>query len=325
MTADADLRRSVTNPRDTDLSGTGADRAAQGPRGIVYVDGSWFAPEEARISVFDHGLLYGDGVFEGIRFYNGRVFKLDRHVDRLFRSAELIDLVPPFDRAEVRARILEACARSNLRDGYLRPVITRGKGDLGLDPRKTTHPTLIIICSTIRPHGPDAKDGIRAIIPGLRKVSPRSLNPNAKSLNYLNSVLAKEQASRNHADEAILLDLDGNVAEATGENVFVVRSGSLYTPPTGTCLEGITRETILELAAGRIPCVVRDISLEFLMGAEEVFLTGTAAEVLPVLAVDQRPIGSGRPGPVTLDLQRRYFDLVRASGEPIAYRKGAGT
>ena len=288
--------------------------------GIVYVDGEYFPADQAKISVFDHGLLYGDGVFEGIRFYNGRIFKLDRHIDRMYQSAQLIGLTPPVPRAKFREIILETTARSGLVDGYLRPLFTRGMGDLGLDPRKARAPSVVVICSTISLYGKKHETGLSAIVATLRRTPPESLNPNVKSLNYLNNILAKSEANARGADEAILLDLHGNVAEASADNIFAVRGGTVYAAPTTNSLVGITRETILELCDGRYPVKVEPFPVDFLYGSEEVFITGTGGEVAPVVEIEGRRIGDGRPGPVTRDLQKRYFELVRSTGTPIPSR-----
>jgi branched-chain amino acid aminotransferase len=302
-------------PYPTETSAPGSASAAARP-GIVYVDGRWLAPAEARISVFDHGLLYGDGVFEGIRFYRGRVFRLERHTARLFRSARAIGLTVPVDPAGFERIVLETCARSGLRDGYLRPVVTRGEGDLTIDPRTAPRPSLIVICSTIRSLEAKAAAGISVITARRRKVSPAALSPNVKSLNYLPSVLARVEATAAGADEALMLDADGSVAEATTENLFVVRDGVLYTPPTMHTLEGVTREAILELAAGRYPSEIRSFPLEFVRTADEAFLVGTAGEVVPMVRLDGRPVGTGQPGPVTRALQAAFRELVESSGTP---------
>jgi branched-chain amino acid aminotransferase len=291
--------------------------------GIVYVDGKWYKPEHAKISVFDHGLLYGDGCFEGIRFYNGRVFKLDRHLDRMFESARLIGLTPNVTKDEMRSIVLEACQRSGLTDGYLRPVFTRGEGDLGLDPRKAKRSSTIVICSTISLYGNKHETGLTAIVASVRRPPRVSLNPNVKSLNYLNNIMAKAEANARGADEALLLDLDGYVAEMSADNVFVVKGRTIYTPPTSNCLVGITRETVLELAEGRYPVRVEMFKLDFVLQAEEMFLTGTGGEVAPVISVDGHTIGSGKPGPVTVELQKRYFELVRSTGTPIPAGNGS--
>ncbi|MDE1822039.1 MAG: branched-chain-amino-acid transaminase [Euryarchaeota archaeon] len=290
--------------------------------GIVYVDGKWSTPEHAKISVFDHGLLYGDGVFEGIRFYNGRVFKLDRHIDRMFESARLIGLTPSVTKEEFRDIILETCRRSGLTDGYLRPVFTRGEGDLGLDPRKAKRSSTVVICSTISLYGDKHRTGLTAIVAQVRRPPRVCLNPNVKSLNYLNNILAKSEANARGADEALMLDLEGNVAEMSADNLFVVKGRTVYTPQTSNCLVGITRETILELCEGRYPVRTEMFKLDFALQAEEVFLTGTGGEVAPVISVEGHPIGNGKPGPVTVELQQRYFDLVRSTGTPIPSGNG---
>lgn len=295
-----------------------------GMPGAVYLDGEFFRPEAARVSVFDHGLLYGDGVFEGIRFYRGRVFKLAEHVARMFRSAAGIDLVPPVSAPEMEKLILETAARSGLTDGYLRPLFTRGAGDLGLDPRKARRPSVIIICSTLNAFARGADTGIRVVIAGRRRTPPECLDPNVKSLNYLNNVLAKAEANRRGADDALLLDLDGNVSEATGENFFAVLAGTLVAPPVRTNLPGITRETVIDLARGRVLFEERELRPAGLAAAEEAFLCGTGAEVLPVVAIDGVPVGNGRVGAVTRAIQDAYQELVRTTGTSIPYPEPPG-
>lgn len=287
------------------------------PEGVVYVDGAFYAPDKAKISVFDHGLLYGDGCFEGIRFYNGRVFKLDRHLERMFESARMIGLTPPVTKERMRELILETCSRSGLVDGYLRPLFTRGEGDLGLDPRKSRASSVVIICSTISLYGKKHETGISAIISNVRRTPRAALNPNIKSLNYLNNILAKSEANARGADEAIMLDLDGYVAEASADNIFAVKGGIVHTPLTTTNLVGITRETIIELCQGKHMVREQAFKTDFLLAADEVFITGTGGEVAPVIEIDGHRIGNGTPGPVTRDVQTRYFDLVRSTGTPI--------
>ncbi len=293
--------------------------------GIVYVDGKWYPPERAKVSVFDHGLLYGDGVFEGIRFYNGRVFKLERHVDRMFESARMIGLTPSVTKEEFRDIILQTCQKSGLTDGYLRPLFTRGEGDLGLDPRKAKRTSLVVICSTISLYGDKHRTGLSAIVASVRRPPRICLNPNVKSLNYLNNILAKMESNEKGADEALMLDLEGNVAEMSADNIFVVKGRTVYTPQTANCLVGITRETILELCEGRYPVRTEMFKLDFVLQADEVFLTGTGGEVAPVTSIEGHPIGSGKPGPVTQELQQRYFDLVRSTGTPIPTGSGSGS
>ncbi len=287
------------------------------PEGLVYVDGEFVKPNEAKISVFDHGLLYGDGVFEGIRFYNGRIFKLGEHVDRLFASAEKIGLPIPMTKEEFATAVLRTTSKSGLKDGYLRPLVTRGAGDLGLDPRKSKRSSVVIICSTINLYGNKHELGLKAIVASVRRTPPSSLNPNIKSLNYLNNILAKSEANLKGADEAIILDIDGYVAEASADNIFAVKGGVVYTPPTTTNLVGITRGTILELAKGHYETRVERFRVDFLLKADEVFITGTGGEVAPVVELDDQKIGTGVPGPITKDLQKRYFELVRSTGVPI--------
>ncbi len=287
--------------------------------GIVYIDGELYKPEDAKVSVFDHGLLYGDGVFEGIRFYNSRIFKLAEHVDRMFSSASMIGLTIPLSKEEFSSAILTTTGKSGLKDGYLRPLVTRGIGDLGLDPRKSKKPSVVIICSTISLYGNKHETGISAIIATVRRTPPSSINPNVKSLNYLNNILAKSEANARGADEAIFLDQEGFVAEASADNIFVVKGGVVYTPPTTTNLVGITRATIMDLAKGHYETKVERFKTDFLLKADEVFITGTGGEVAPVVDIDGHKIAQGLPGPVTKDLQKRYFELVRSTGVPIPY------
>ncbi len=286
----------------------------------VYLDGRFVPAEEARISVFDHGLLYGDGVFEGIRFYNGRIFRLEEHVERLYASAGAIGLSPPLSPGEMREAILATAARSGLRAGYLRPLVTRGVGDLGLDPRKSRRPSVIILCAPLTVYESQRQRGIRAVIASVRRPPRVSLDPNVKSLNYLNNILAKSEANLRGVEEALLLDLEGNLAEASGENVFLVRGRTLLTPPAEVCLKGITRSVILELARGVYRAQERPIPAAEIFEADEIFLTGTGAEVVPVVEVEGERIGTGQPGPVTRDLLSRYQEITHRSGTPIPYR-----
>jgi len=284
----------------------------------IYVDGSFRSGADAAISAFDHGVLYGDGVFEGIRAYNGRVFKLERHVDRLFDSAKAIRLDIGVDRRGVAEAILETCRRNEIVDGYIRVVVTRGPGNLSIDPRSCTRPQLIVLAIpslvVYRPAG----NGLRVITSSLRRNAPDASNPSIKSLNYLNNVLARIEANDHGADEALLLDSAGYVAEATTDNVFIVTDRALRTPPTSTNLKGITRETILGLAAALgIACEERPMTTFDVWTAREVFVCGTAAEVAPVVTVDGRTIGDGEIGPVTAKLIAAYAELVRTTGTPI--------
>jgi len=287
--------------------------------GIVYSRGGFRPAAEAVVSVFDHGLLYGDGVFEGIRAYNGRVFKLERHVERLFESARAIRLAIPASPEAVVDIVLETCRRNAVRDGYIRLVVTRGAGDLGIDPSSCPHGELLAIARPVgalygRAHGA----GIALATSALRRVSADALSPSIKSLNYLNNVLARLEASDRGADEALFLDKDGYVAEATADNIFIAAAGTLVTPPTSQALKGITRDTVIELAAGLgIPVVERPCTLFDVWTAAEVFICGTMAEVVPVATVDGRRIGDGRIGPITARIVEAYGAFVRSTGAPI--------
>lgn len=287
---------------------------------VTYVNGAFVPKEEAVISVFDHGLLYGDGIFEGIRAYNGRVFRLDEHLDRLYDSARTIMLDIPLTREEMREAILETLRRNNLRDGYIRPVVSRGVGDLGLDPRKCARPTVIIIVDSIQLYPKEAYlKGLRTITATTRKVRPDMLNPRVKSLNYLNNIMARIEANQAGVDEAIMLTADGYVCECSADNVFVIHDGQIWTPPPYLgILAGITRGAVLDLARDlEIPAIERVFTLHDVYTAQESFLTGTGAEVGPVVEVDGRAIGDGRPGPITGRLIEAFHTLVRRSGTPI--------
>ncbi len=284
----------------------------------MYVDGKFVPQSEARISVFDHGLLYGDGVFEGIRAYNGRIFKLEQHVNRLFHSAKAIDLKIPHSKEEMASIILETCRKNDMKEGYLRPVITRGPGDLGLDPRKCKRgPSVVVIAqpgiALFR-----SEKGLRMTTSSYRRVPPQSLSPSIKSLNYLNNIMAKVEANQYGVDEALLLDIHGYVSEASAENFFIVKNHTIITPWSSTNLPGVTRETVLELAPqlGLKP-EERLFALYDVWAADEAFLTGTAAEIGPVVELDGRQIGDGKPGPVTKGIMKAFRDLVTSTGTPI--------
>ena len=290
----------------------------------VYVSGSFRAAADASVSVFDHGLLYGDGVFEGIRAYNGRVFRLESHVDRLFDSAKAIRLDIPHTRAEVCEIILETCRQNDLTDGYLRVVVTRGPGDLGIDPRRSPRPELIVIAKKTLAIYAQATDGIRVITSTFRRNSIEALSPAIKSLNYLNNILARIEANDRGADEALMLDANGYVAEATVDNFFIVAPHALVTPPTATNLKGITRDALLGVAASLgIKTEEAPFTLFDVWTAREAFICGTAAEVVPVASVDGRTIGSGGVGPVTARMRQAYHELVRSQGTPIGASPGA--
>ncbi|MGH2453239.1 MAG: branched-chain-amino-acid transaminase [bacterium] len=287
---------------------------------VTYVNGVFVPKEEAVISVFDHGLLYGDGIFEGIRAYNGRVFRLDEHLDRLYDSARTIMLDIPLTREEMRETILETLRRSTLRDGYIRPVVSRGVGDLGLDPRRCARATVIVIVDSIQLYPKEAYlKGLRTITATTRKTRPDMLNPRVKSLNYLNNIMARIEANQAGVDEAIMLTADGYVCECSADNIFIIHDGQIWTPPPYLgILTGITRGAVLDLARDlEIPAIERVFTLHDVYTAEESFLTGTGAEVGPVVEVDGRAVGDGRPGPITGRLLEAFHTLVRRSGTPI--------
>ena len=287
---------------------------------VVYVDGKFLPQSEAKIGVFDHGLLYGDGVFEGIRAYNGRVFKLDRHIDRLFHSAKAIDLKMPHTKEEMANLILETCRKNDLHEGYIRPVITRGKGDLGLDPRKCkSGPSVVIIAQPqISLYGRAYDRGLKVVTSSYRRVPPQSLSPSIKSLNYLNNIMARVEANQYGADEALMLDIHGYVSEATADNFFIVRNSTITTPWSSTNLPGVTRETVLELAPRvGVKTEERPFTLYDVWASDEAFITGTAAEIGPVVEVDGRSIGDGKPGTTTKKIMKAFRDLVMSTGTPI--------
>jgi branched-chain amino acid aminotransferase len=291
--------------------------------GLVYVSGAYRPAAEAAVSVFDHGLLYGDGVFEGIRAYNSRVFKLERHIDRLFDSAKAIRLEIPHTHAEVCEIVLETCRQNAIHDGYIRLVVTRGPGDLGIDPRKCARPELIVIARQLTMYAA-ASSGIRMVTSTFRRNAPDATSPSIKSLNYLNNILARIEANDRGADEALMLDGQGYVAEATVDNFFIVTDHALLTPPTATNLKGVTRETLLWLAASlNIRAEEKPFTLFDVWTAKEAFISGTGAEVVPVLSVDGRTIGNGEVGAVTSRVVAAYHQLVRSQGTPIGATEAA--
>ena len=281
----------------------------------VYISGQLYKKEDAKISVYDHGLLYGDGVFEGLRSYNGKVFRLDDHLKRLWNSAKAIWLEIPMTRAAMAAAINETLAANGIRDGYIRLVVTRGAGSLGLDPNKTSEPQVIIITDFITLYPEELyRDGLEIVTVSVMRTHPAALNPRIKSLNYLNNILAKIEGLQAGCVEALMLNQKGEVAECTGDNIFLVREGVLLTPPNDAgILEGITRQAVMDLArqsnreVREVPLTKHDVYI-----ADECFLTGTAAEVIPVVKVDSRTIGSGTPGPITRDLKERFHKLARS-------------
>lgn len=287
---------------------------------VVYINGEFLPQPEAKVSVFDHGFLYGDGVFEGIRAYNGRVFKLKEHLERLYESAQAIFLTIPLSFEELRQAVLETCRRNGIRDGYIRLVVSRGPGDLGLDPRKCSRPTVVIIADTIQLYPEELyRQGMKIATVATRRNAPEALNPRIKSLNYLNNILAKIEANLSGYPEVLMLTQEGYVAECTGDNIFIVRRGTLLTPPDYLgILEGITRNTVMELAREMgVPVREKVLTRHEVYNAEECFLTGTAAEVIPVVEVDGRRIGTGRPGPITLRLMDGFRRLTLAEGDAI--------
>jgi branched-chain amino acid aminotransferase len=296
------------------LSGAGAGTKSA-KSATVYLDGQWLDRESAKLSVFDHGLLYGDGVFEGMRVYGGRIFKLTEHVDRLYDSAQAIMLQVPISRAEMIALTEEGVRRSGLQDGYLRHIVTRGTGDLGLDPRRCPRGTVIIIFDVIAIWPAERyEQGLTLVTSGTPINQREALSPRVKSLNYLNHILAKIEATNAGADDAIMLDSSGHIAEATGMNLFVWKKDALYTPAAyAGLLRGVTRDVIIGLAGEAGYRVVETMLNRYdLYTAGEAFLTGTAAEVAPIRMVDGRIIGEGRAGPVTRDLRARFQRLVRS-------------
>jgi branched-chain amino acid aminotransferase len=286
----------------------------------IYIDGKYYDERNARFSVFDHGLLYGDGIFEGIRAYNGRVFKLKEHIDRLFCSAKSILLNLPMAHADIMTAIVETCRRNKLRDGYIRLVVTRGPGTLGLNPNRCKNPSVIIIAGKIQLYPPELyRQGMDIVtVPTTRNLHS-ALNPAIKSLNYLNNIMAKIEANNAGCEEAVMLNAEGFVAECTGDNIFIVKEGQLLTPPLAAgALYGITRRVVMDLAAqAGLKVSESDLTRYDLFNANECFLTGTAAELMPVVKIDGRVIGTGTPGPVTGNLMTQYHALTKASGQPI--------
>jgi len=286
----------------------------------IYIDGKYYDERNAKISVFDHGLLYGDGIFEGIRAYNGRVFKLKEHVDRLFCSAKAILLNLPMSHADIMRAIVETCRRNKVRDGYIRLVVTRGPGTLGLNPNRCKNPSVIIIAGTIQLYPAELyQKGMEIVtVPTTRNLHS-ALNPAIKSLNYLNNILAKIEANNAGCEEAVMLNAEGFVAECTGDNIFIVKEGQLLTPPLSAgALYGITRRVVMDLAAESGAKVSEtNLTRYDLFNADECFVTGSAAELMPVVKIDGRVIGTGTPGPVTENLITRYHALTKASGQPI--------
>ncbi len=287
----------------------------------IWLDGKLVDEADAKISVFDHGLLYGDGVFEGIRFYNGRVFRLEEHIRRLFDSARAIVLPLPWTQEEVCRFTCETVAANGLTDGYIRLVVTRGAGELGLNPYLCPKPSMFIIASTIKLYPEEHyRNGLALITCATRRPAPGALMPQVKSLNYLNNVMAKVEAIQANALEAVMLNEQGYVAECTGDNLFLIKNGELHTPLISDgALDGITRAVILELAEKfGIRIHERSLTRYDIFTADECFLTGTAAEVIPVVSLDRRPIGDGKVGPQTRRFLEAFHELAANTGTPVA-------
>lgn len=286
----------------------------------VYISGKYIEEKEASISVFDHGLLYGDGVFEGIRVYNKCVFLLDEHIDRLYASAQSIALEIPSTKEDLIKAVIETCKINNLDDGYIRLVVTRGKGTLGLNPYLCSKPEIIIITAEIQLYPKDLYDnGLKIVTVGTIRNHPEAINPRIKSLNYLNNVLAKIEAINAGCLECVMLNHKGEVAEASGDNIFIIKDEKIKTPPVSCgALEGLTRNKVIEIAYNNRYSVTEEILSRYdLYTADEVFLTGTAAEIISVVEIDKRIIGSGKPGLITLKLAKLYSNCVLDSGHSI--------
>ncbi len=294
---------------------------------IIYLNGEYVPRERAVVSVFDHGLLYGDGVFEGIRAYHGRVFKLGDHLDRLYAGARAMTLEIPVSKSEMQEIVLETLRRNNLRDAYIRLVVTRGVGDLGLDPRKCPKAFIFCIAASIVLY-PDElyKNGLSVVTASTRRNIPTACVPRVKSLNYLNNIYAKLEANLAGMPEAIMLNNEGYVAEATGDNIFLVKKDVLITPPVSAgILEGITRNAVIDIAREKgIPVEERMFTLFDVYTADEVFFTGTAAEVIPCINVDGRLIADGKPGKMTWELIAAFHELTKVDG-PLIYPAGGSS
>lgn len=286
----------------------------------VYINGKYYDKDEAKVSVFDHGFLYGDGIFEGIRLYNKNVFKLPKHIDRLFRSARAIMLDMPWSKQEIMDAVCDACRTNNLTDGYIRLVVSRGKGALGLSPRSCSDPQLIIIADQIQLY-PDElyQNGLKAITVPTRRNSHAALPPMVKSLNYLNNILAKIEAQNLGYQECLLLNNEGYVAECSGDNVFIAFEGQLITPPVSAgSLGGMTRQTVIELAKKLgYELIEKPLTRFDVWTADECFLTGTAAKLIPLVELDGRKIGTGKPGEMTNNLIKAFNEVAPVEGVKI--------
>jgi branched-chain amino acid aminotransferase len=283
----------------------------------VYINGGYFEKEEAKVSVFDHGLLYGDGVFEGIRSYNRLVFKLEEHIDRLYESAQGIMLTIQLSKKDMIKAVVETLKLNNLDNAYIRLVVTRGIGDLGLDPRKCKEASIIVITDNIKLYPEKLyKEGLSIITVPTPRNFPESLNPQIKSLNYLNNILAKIEALNSGYEEALMFTASGYVAECTGDNIFIIKNNNLITPPAYLgLLKGITRACVMDIAGKKGMTVKEEIITRHnIFTADECFLTGTAAEIIPVVCVDKRTIGDGKPGKATLELMKEFRKATKTEG-----------
>ncbi|HNY29782.1 MAG TPA: branched-chain-amino-acid transaminase [Fibrobacteria bacterium] len=287
---------------------------------VIYIDGEYIPKAEAKVSVFDHGFLYGDGVFEGIRAYHGKVFKLEPHIDRLYDSAKAIGLVIPVSKQEMTGIVVECCRRNGIANGYIRLVVSRGVGDLGLNPYLCKKASIVCIAATIQLYPQDLyQKGLDIVTVATPRNHPEALNPRIKSLNYMNNIMAKMEAIRAGVQEAVMLNLQGYVAECTGDNLFIFRNGKLVTPPaTEGALEGVTRNTVIDLARRKgIDVREERISRFDIYTCQEMFLTGTGAELIPVVKVDGREIGEGAVGDVFKGLLADFQAFTRVDGTPI--------
>lgn len=286
----------------------------------IYIDGRFYEKDEAKISVFDHGLLYGDGVFEGIRAYNGRVFELDAHIDRLYASAQAIALEVPLSRADLIEAMMETIRRNELRDGYIRLVVTRGEGDLGLNPNKCPKATVFCIADGITLYPAEVYElGFKVVTLATRRNDPQAINPVIKSLNYLNNVLGALELRGRDVNEGLFLTTSGWVCECTADNFFIIKGNRLMTPSQALgALAGVTRSVAMRLGAEMDLDVQEGFyTLYDVYNADEAFLTGTAAEVGPVVELDKRAIGAGVPGPITKEIIKRFHEYAHSTGTPV--------
>jgi branched-chain amino acid aminotransferase len=289
------------------------------PKYAVYINGKVYSKENARISVFDHGFLYGDGAFEGVRIYDGKIFRLNNHLERFFDSIKALNISPPMPKEKMRQVIIETIKEAGFRDGQVRPIITRGSGLLGLDPRNCKEgPTFIVIAYGYSTPFAGGKEGIKAITSTVRRIPPECLDQRIKSLNYLNSIMAKNEAIAAGADEAIMLDISGYIAEGTGDNLFMVKNGKILSPALTSALGGITRQTVIEVAEREEYKVeIGTFTLYNLYTADEIFLTGTNIEIIPVIEIDGRIINNRKVGEITHHLKKAYSEFVRSEAESI--------